>query len=415
MEIKYSSCSGRTSSSEIRELLKYTRLKGVISFAGGLPDPSLFPNDQIVRITKDVMETKGLLALQYGPTPGEGEFIEALQSHMRHFGEEASADQIVVTSSSQQGLDLLALTLLDPGDEIVVELPSYLGALQAFGRSGARMNGIPLGMAGMPADKLEELIKRKQDAGTPIRFIYVIPDFQNPSGVVMSLENRMRLLDISQRYQVPVVEDSPYREIRFTGAVMPSLWTLSGGNGVIQLKTFSKMLFPGMRLGWIVANSDIANKMALMKQSVDLCTPTFNQLIIAQYINEGLMKSTIARAVDLYRQKSGVMIAALEKHMPDYVKFTRPEGGMFLWVTLPEGADAKAMVEEAAANGVVYVTGRPFHCNGEGANTLRLNYSYPSNEQIETGIARLANTIRNYCEAQGLHLQGAIAGIAAHN
>lgn len=415
MEIKYSSCSGRTSSSEIRELLKYTRLKGVISFAGGLPDPSLFPTSEISRITDGVMANRGLLALQYGPTPGEPEFIDSLIHHMEHFGETATAAQIVVTSSSQQGLDLLSLCLLDPGDEIAMELPSYLGAIQAFGRSGARMNGIPLTPGGMPSDQLEALLKQKRLAGTPIRFIYVIPDFQNPSGVVMSIENRMRLLDLAWRYQTLVVEDSPYREIRFRGETLPSLWTLSGGEGVIQLKTFSKMLFPGMRLGWLVAKEEIAAKIALMKQSVDLCTPTFNQLIIARYIEEGLMKETINRAVDLYKSKSSCMIAALEKHMPPYVKFTRPEGGMFLWVTLPEGADSKAMVEEAAANGVVYVTGRPFHCNGEGANCLRLNYSYPSTEQIEIGISRLANTIRKYCEANQLQHQGAIAGMAVQN
>ncbi len=415
MEIKYSSCSSRTSSSEIRELLRYTRMKGVISFAGGLPDSSLFPTGQIARITKDVMEEKGLLALQYGPTPGEPEFVESLIHHMHNFDEVATSDQILVTSSSQQGLDLLSLALLDPGDEIVMELPSYLGAIQAFGRSGARMTGIQLGAAGMPSGELEELLRRKKDNGTPVKFIYVIPDFQNPSGVVMSLENRMRLLDIAARYDTLVVEDSPYREIRFTGTTMPSLWTLANGEGVIQLKTFSKMLFPGMRLGWIVAAKEIITKLALMKQSVDLCTPTFNQLIIARYINEGLMKATIERAVELYRQKSACMIAALEKNMPPYVRFTRPEGGMFLWVTLPEGADTKEMVEEAAANGVVYVTGRPFHCNGEGSNNMRLNYSYPSTEQIETGIARLAVTIRNYCEAKGLNHQNEIAGLAVQN
>ena len=415
MEIKYSLCSGRTSSSEIRELLRYTRMKGVISFAGGLPDSSLFPTEQIARITKEVMDEKGLLALQYGPTPGEPEFIDSLILHMKNFDEEATSEQILVTSSSQQGLDLLSLALLDPGDEIVMELPSYLGAIQAFGRSGARMTGIPLGTAGMPSGELEEVLRRKHEANTPVKFIYVIPDFQNPSGVVMSLENRMRLLDIATRYNTLVVEDSPYREIRFTGTTMPSLWTLANGQGVIQLKTFSKMLFPGMRLGWLVAAKEITAKLALMKQSVDLCTPTFNQLIIARYINEGLMKATIARAVDLYRQKSACMIAALEKNMPSYVKFTRPEGGMFLWVTLPEGADTKEMVEEAAANGVVYVTGRPFHCNGEGSNNMRLNYSYPSTEQLETGIARLANTIRKYCEAKGLNHQNEIAGLAVHN
>ncbi|MEW6136344.1 MAG: PLP-dependent aminotransferase family protein [Bacteroidota bacterium] len=396
MELHYSLCSKRTKGSEIREVLKYTRLPGVISFAGGLPDPSLFPLEDISRITSEILKEKGFLALQYGPTQGEAEMLEALQYHMEMFGEKATRENLCVTSSSQQGLDLVALTHLDPGDEIVMELPSYLGAIQAFERSGAVMHGIPLENDGMNIDLLEELVLRKEKEGVKLRFIYLIPDYQNPAGVVMSLTKRKRLLEISKRHNIPIIEDSPYREICFCGEVLPSFWTLSGGEGVIQLRTFSKMLFPGMRMGWITAEPEVATKLALMKQSVDLCTPTFNQLIIARFIMENRMKDTIKRAVELYRQKNAVMITALREFMPDYVHWTEPDGGMFLWVTLPESWNAADLVKLAADKGVVFVTGRPFHCNEQGANTLRLNYSFPSVEQIRLGIERLATAIRNY-------------------
>ncbi|MEJ5302160.1 MAG: PLP-dependent aminotransferase family protein [Bacteroidales bacterium] len=396
MELHYSLCSKRTKGSEIREVLKYTRLPGVISFAGGLPDPSLFPLEDISRITSEILKEKGFLALQYGPTQGEAEMLEALQYHMEMFGEKATRENLCVTSSSQQGLDLVALTHLDPGDEIVMELPSYLGAIQAFERSGAVMHGIPLENDGMNIDLLEELVLRKEKEGVKLRFIYLIPDYQNPAGVVMSLTKRKRLLEISKRHNIPIIEDSPYREICFCGEVLPSFWTLSGGEGVIQLRTFSKMLFPGMRMGWITAEPEVATKLALMKQSVDLCTPTFNQLIIARFIMENRMKDTIKRAVELYRQKNAVMITALREFMPDYVHWTEPDGGMFLWVTLPETWNAADLVKLAADKGVVFVTGRPFHCNEQGANTLRLNYSFPSVEQIRLGIERLATAIRNY-------------------
>lgn len=396
MELHYSLCSKRTKGSEIREVLKYTRLPGVISFAGGLPDPSLFPLEDISRITSEILRDKGFLALQYGPTQGEAEMLEALQYHMEMFGEKATRENLCVTSSSQQGLDLVALTHLDPVDEIIMELPSYLGAIQAFERSGAVMHGIPLERDGMNIDILEELVLRKEKEGVKLRFIYLIPDYQNPAGVVMSLAKRKRLLEISKRFNIPVIEDSPYREICFCGEVLPSFWTLSGGEGVIQLKTFSKMLFPGMRMGWITAKPEVASKLALMKQSVDLCTPTFNQLIIARYIMENRMKETIKRAVELYRQKNAVMITALREFMPDYIHWTEPDGGMFLWVTLPEVWNAADLLKLAADKGVVFVTGRPFHCNEQGAHTLRLNFSFPSVEQIRLGIERLANTIRDY-------------------
>lgn len=398
MKIQYSELSGRMTGSEIRELLKYSRIPGIISLAGGLPDPSLFPTEDIIRITGEVMHEKGLLALQYGPTPGEPEFMEALVQHMANFDEKVSTDQICVTSSSQQGLDLVSLTMVDRDSEIVLELPSYIGALQAFGRAGTNMNGIRMEEDGMDLNHLEKVLRDKARKNIRVRFIYTIPDYQNPSGIVMSLEKRKELVKLARSWEIPIIEDSPYREICFNKQILPSLWTLSGGEGVIQLKTFSKMLFPGMRLGWMVAQKEVIEKFALMKQSVDLCSPTFNQLIIAKFIREGKMKETIHKAVNLYIEKNKAMLKALETYMPDYVKWSKPTGGMFLWVVLPENTDAFDMVKTAVENKVVYVTGRPFHCDGSGKNTMRLNYSYPSLAQIDTGIQKLAETVKIFCK-----------------
>lgn len=397
MELNYSECTRRIKGSEIRELLKYSRIDGIISFAGGLPDPNLFPLDDITRITKTILDEKGLYALQYGPTPGEPEFIDALVEHMANFDEKATTDQICVTSSSQQGLDLLSLIMIDNGAEIVMELPSYLGAIQAFERAGASMNGIKMLDDGMDLDQLQEVLKEKARKDLKVRFIYTIPDYQNPSGIVMSIQKRKQLIEIASHYEIPIIEDSPYREISFTGTTLPSLWSLSNGEGVIQLKTFSKMLFPGMRLGWITAKKEIIEKFALMKQSVDLCSPSFNQLIVGRYIKEGKMKETIHRATKLYIKKNACMLNALKMNMPEYVSWSKPQGGMFLWVTLPEYVDAKEMVPMAANNKVIYVTGKPFHCDGSGQNTLRLNYSFPTFAQIEQGIGNLAQTIKEYC------------------
>ena len=396
MKIDYSELSNRTKSSEIRELLKYTRIKDIISFAGGLPDPSLFPIKGVTRITKEVLQEKGYLALQYGPTIGEIDFIEAIKDHTKQFGEEVELDQICVTSSSQQGLDLVSLVMLNAGDEIILELPSYLGALQAFERTGCVMNGIPMQTDGMDIDFLVNVIENKIKEGKKIKFIYTIPDYQNPSGIILSKEKRLKLIEIAQKYEIPIIEDSPYRELCYNNLKEPSLWTLANGKGIIQVKTLSKMLFPGMRMGWIVAQKDILNKFSLMKQSVDLCSPTINQLIIARYMQEGLMKSTIDKAIDLYSEKSMCMINALRKYMPEGVKWSEPTGGVFLWVKLPEHMDAKELVAKAAENKVIYVTGKPFHCDESGKNTLRLNYSFPSLEQIEIGISRLADTIKEF-------------------
>jgi 2-aminoadipate transaminase len=393
MAYEFSGVSKRIFRSEIREILKWTRKPGVISFGGGLPDASLFPVEEIADITAGVLRNKGYLALQYGPTRGEEEMLEALIAHMHGFGDEAKREQICVTSSSQQGLDLLALLFIDEGSSVIMEKPSYLGGIQAFARCGADMRGIPLDEGGMDLDLAQAALSELETAGRRPRFIYAIPDFQNPSGVTMSMDRRERLLEMAAAGGIPIVEDSPYRELSFTGKTLPSLWTLSGGKGVLMMKTFSKVLFPGMRMGWLVGEPEIIDKVIMLKQSVDLCTPSFTQLILAEYIRRGKMKESIDRAIECYRPKLDAMLGALERHMPADVKWSKPTGGMFIWLTLPERIDTREIFMTAIEHNVAYVIGQPFHCDHSGSNTMRLNYSFPSTEQIETGIKHLADAI----------------------
>jgi 2-aminoadipate transaminase len=399
MGAKMSALAGRVTRSEIRELLKWTRRTDIISFAGGLPDASLFPVEELTEISARVLRTKGYHALQYGPTPGESELIEALVGHMTSFGEEVKPEEIIVTASSQQGLDLASLLLLDPGSPAVVELPSYLGALQVFSRSDADLRGVRMDEDGIDLELLERRLVELEREGKRPRFIYVIPDFQNPSGVNMSLERRKALVEMARSRDLLIIEDSPYRELNFTGKILPSLWTLSGGEGVILLKTFSKMLFPGMRLGWIAAKAPWLDKLVMIKQSVDLCTASFTQFIVADYVKAGRMRETIARAIECYKPKNQAMVAALAATMPEGVRWSRPYGGMFLWVELPPGISASRVFDRAAEKGVVFVKGRQFFCDGSGEGTLRLNYSFPSVEQIERGVGFISASVREEMEA----------------
>jgi len=246
---------------------------------------------------------------------------------------------------------------------------------------------------GFMDNKLEKEVEKE---GKKPRFIYVIPDFQNPSGITMSLERRKKLIKIAQEREIPIIEDSPYRELSFTGKVLPSLWTIAEGKGIIMLKTFSKMLFPGMRMGWLVADPILIDKIVMLKQSVDLCTPSFNQLILAAYIKQGKMKQTIEKAIECYRPKCAAMLTAMEKYMPEKVSWSKPTGGMFFWVKLPETIDAKDVFMEAIERNVAYVIGRPFHCDNSGGNTMRVNYSFPSIQQIEEGVKQLAEAIKKF-------------------
>ena len=401
VEYAFSDEASRIVRSEIREILALTRKTDTISFGGGLPDPSLFPIADLERICAQVLQRKGYLALQYGPTQGEAEALAAFSRHMEAYGDTASPDSICAVSSSQQALDLLALLFIDPGAPVIVELPSYVGGLQAFARAGADLRGVPMGPEGMDLDALEETLGRLDREGKRPRFIYVIPDFQNPSGVTLPLPARERLLDIARKRGIPIVEDSPYRELSFGAECHPSLWTLSGGKGVILLKTLSKMLLPGFRLGWMVAEEPVLNKIVGLKQSVDLCTSPFLQYITAAYLDEGLLADTLRRARELYAPKRDAMVESLGKELPAGSTCTRPDGGVFCWATLPPEYDSVEVLKAALAEGVAFVVGKAFHCDGGGRSSLRLNYSFPSILDIREGTARLGRAIRTVGARKG--------------
>lgn len=389
-----SSVAGHLKRSEIRELLKVTRQPDMISFAGGLPSPDTLPIGQIQDISTEVLARKGTLALQYGPTEGEPELRQELAEWMSRERPGTTADNIQVTCGAQQALDIIGKLFIDPGDIVVMELPSYVGALQTFSSYRVRMLGVPQDDQGMRMDRLEDLLKGLDDRGERAKFIYVIPDYQNPSGATMPLDRRRHLLELARRFDVPVIEDSPYRELRFNGEPLPSLYGLDNDDRVIVLKTFSKILGPGLRVGWITASQGWLDRMVMAKQGMDLCCPTFVQLVASAFMSRGLLPGQIEHVRKLYHAKRDLMTACLEKRMPPGVTWTKPEGGLFLWVKTPSQVDTERMIAEAVARKVIYVVGTAFHCDGGGRNAMRLNYSYSSPEDIEKGVGRLAETIR---------------------
>ena len=380
--------------SEIRDLLKLTRQPRVISFGGGLPSPETFPVMELEEITCELLRKKGAVALQYGPTEGEVSLREEIAKLMNREKSGVTPDNVLVTSGSQQGLDVVAKVFLDPGDIVLMELPSYIGGLQAFSAYRAKMIGVPQDDEGLKTDLLEKALARLAKKGRKPKFIYVVPDFQNPSGVTMTLERRKRVLELAREYEVPIIEDSPYRDLRFTGKSIPMIFSLDKENYVIALGTFSKLLCPGLRLAWITAPSEWMERMVVAKQSMDLSSPIFTQLMVAEYLKRGLLPQQIERIRRLYAKKRDVMLNALERFMPEGVEWTKPEGGLFLWVKLPKKMSASDLFPKAVENKVAYVVGSAFHCNGKGQNTMRLNFSYPTEEQIDEGIGRLAKMIR---------------------
>jgi 2-aminoadipate transaminase len=380
--------------SEIRELLKISRIPDMISFAGGLPASETFPVKELEEISCEILRQKGATALQYGTTEGEAALREEISKWMMREKSTIRPENILVTAGSQQGLDIVSKVFLDPRDIVVMELPSYIGGLQAFASYRAKMIGVPQDDDGMRMDLLENLLTKLANKKKKPKFIYVVPDFQNPSGVTLSLERRKKLLELAYHYEVPILEDSPYRDLRFRGEPIPAIYSLDKQSQVIALGTFSKILCPGLRLAWIMAPSEWMDRMVVAKQAMDLCCPTYNQLIVAEFMKRGLMRKQVENIRNLYGRKVEVMLAALKKHMPKGVTWTNPEGGLFLWVRLPKQISANDLLPKATENKVAYVIGSAFHCNGKGQNTLRLNFSYPTEQQIDEGIQRLAKMIR---------------------
>ena len=393
----YGIIARRMKKSVIRELLHLTGKPGMISFAGGMPDPTLFPVEEMKDICTTVLDKFGSTALQYGATEGDVRLKQELIKMAAEDGVKVNEDNILVTVSSQQGLDLIGRVFLDTGDPVILELPSYLGGIQVFQCYGANMIGIPTDNDGIKVDLLEQNFKNLRDTEEHYKFVYIVPDFQNPAGVSLSKERREKLIQLSHEYNFLILEDTPYRELRFTGEKPPSLYSLDRDNNVVSLHTFSKIFIPGLRLGWVIAHPQIIRKLVVAKQSVDLCTPAFNQLVAYEFCRRGLLRAYIEKVKAMYSRKKEVMLKALDQYMPQVegLKWTKPEGGLFLFLVMPEYINGDQLFFDAIEENVAFVIGSAFHCNGKGQNTMRLNFSYPTEEEIDEGIKRLAKVIKS--------------------
>jgi 2-aminoadipate transaminase len=397
----YSAAARAMARSLIRELLTLTRRRELISFAGGLPDPATFPVDELRQITARVLEDDAALALQYGPTEGDPRLRAELVRWMAKDGIRVTADQVLVTTGSQQALDILGRILLDPGDVVVVEIPSYMAALQVFRSYRVEMVGVPQDDDGLRPDALEQTLVRLRAQGRRPKFIYVVPDFQNPSGVTLAADRRRRLLDLARQFDTLVVEDNPYRDLRYEGEASAPLAALDTDGRVIYLSTFSKTVCPGLRIGWLAAAEEVVRQCVTAKQGMDLCCPSLTQLIAAEFCAAGHIYSRLPALVDRYRRKRDVMLQALADLMPPGVRWTRPAGGLFVWVQLPEGMDTEALLPVAIHDeGVAYVVGSGFHVDGGGRTAMRLNFSFPSEAQIREGVKRLARVVRRHLPAR---------------
>jgi 2-aminoadipate transaminase len=394
---RYAQRTQRIASSAIRDLLKVTEIPGIISFAGGLPAPDVFPVEEFKQACDRVLRDHGAQAMQYSTTEGFVPLREMIARHTSRYGIEINVENILITTGSQQALDLIGKIFINPGDRILVESPTYLGALQAWNAYGAEYVPVPADKHGMITDALEEALR------TGPKFIYVLPNFQNPTGTTFSLERRLKLVELADRYGVPVVEDDPYGQLRYEGKHLPSVVTLDGqfrknhdacyrGN-VIYVSTFSKILAPGLRLAWMIAPPEVIHKLVQAKQGADLHTATFNQMAAYEVSRGGFLDRHIQVIRRVYRDRRDTMLATMDRYFPPGVEWTYPEGGLFLWGTLPEDLDAASVLIAAVERKVAFVPGAPFHPCGGGHNTLRLNFSNATPENISVGIQRLGEVI----------------------
>ncbi len=393
-EAAFSPGARRLGSNAIREILKITQSPEIISFAGGLPAPELLPIEEVRAAAGTVLDTYGAAALQYSSTEGHLPLREWIAA--RHG---ISPANVQIMTGSQQGLDLLGKLLIGEGDVVLVEAPTYLGALQSFGPYGPKYAEMQTDDGGIDIDALEGQLSRLRRAGTPAKLLYCVPNFQNPTGRTLSLERRQRLVELTARFGVVVLEDDPYGALRFTGEAIPSVYELAlahcGGpesSHVIYSGSFSKVLAPGLRDAWVQAAGPMIGKLIQAKQGADLHTPTFNQMIVSELV-EIVMPAQIERVRALYGARAQTMLAQMQTHFPAGVTYTAPEGGMFLWVRLPEGIDTAALLLRAVERQVAFVPGAPFFALGGGHNTLRLSFSSATTEQIGRGIQALGLTI----------------------
>ncbi|MBI5842940.1 MAG: PLP-dependent aminotransferase family protein [Chloroflexi bacterium] len=404
-EYRYAHRTQKMGSSVIRELLKLTEQPDIISFAGGLPAPEVFPVKEFQEACNAVLREHGAQALQYSTTEGYKPLREMIARHTARYSVEVTADNILITSGSQQALDFIGRLFINRGDYVVVESPTYLGALQAWNAYGAQYISVRADENGMIVDELEAALR------VGPKFIYILPNFQNPSGSTLSLERRMKLVELADKYGVPIIEDDPYGQLRYDGEHIPSVVSLDsefrGPNGghysgnVIYLSTFSKLLAPGLRLAWVAAPPEVIRKLVMAKQAADLHTSSFNQYVAYEVAKGGFLDEHVKVIRATYKERRDIMLEMMDEMFPPEVRWTRPKGGMFLWGILPEFMDAAEVLKVAIERKVAFVPGTAFHPNGGGANTMRLNFSYSKPEAIREGITRMGTTLKELLQKNG--------------
>ena len=374
--------------SPVREIFKRVDLNAIYSFAGGYPSAETFPLEEIKKTMSEVIDKYQGKAFQYGATQGVPELREAVA---KRYG--VTIDRVQITSSSQQGIDICTRVLVNPGDVILTSSPSYLGALQSFRSYRADIRGIA------HKSSIEEfraayetVISQVNAEGKQVKFLYMIPDFQNPSGESLSLAERQMLVELARKYDFFIVEDSPYRELRYEGEHIPTMYSLAPDH-VIHLGSFSKIFAPGFRLGWAIAHPEILDKIYVCKQSLDLCPPIFDQYVAAEFLSSGRLDANLEKSIALYKRNRDLLLSLLEEYMPERVTWTHPEGGLFLFLTMPEGFDAVRFYDTALDAGVAYVAGEFFHPDGSGKNTMRMNFSFMTPERITEGVKLLASLL----------------------
>ena len=380
--------------SDVRELLKLLQVPDMISFAGGMPSSETFPVDMIREIASDVLSKDGGKVLQYGITEGYTPLRESIAERMRGKGMDASSDDILVVSGSQQVIDLMGKMFIDPKDVIVISAPTYLTALTGFGTYQATFEPVPIDENNMRLDLFEERIKTLVKRANQPKIVYVLPNFHNPAGVTMPEANRKRLVDMASEYDFIILEDDPYGELRYVGEHLKPIKAFDDEGRVVYMGTFSKVLSPGLRVGWVVADSEILKKLIIAKQSSDVCTNMLGQAIASEYMSRKLMDRQIGKIKEIYGRKLKIMLDGMDEFMPEGLTWMKPEGGMFLWATLPDGLESPTLLEKALKKRVAFVSGRAFFPNPrDGFSTMRLNFSYPSDDQLTEGLRRLGAVI----------------------
>ena len=376
--------------SPVREIFKKVDLNAIYSFAGGYPSAETFPMEEIRKTMSEVIDKYAGKAFQYGATQGVPELRQAVAER---YG--VSVERVQITSSSQQGIDVCTRVLVNPGDVILTSNPSYLGALQSFKSYRADIRGIA------HDDDLEAfrqsyetVIADVKADGKTVKFLYMIPDFQNPSGESLTIEERQMLVSLAKKHDFLIVEDSPYRELRYEGEHIPTMYSLDPDR-VIHLGSFSKIFAPGFRLGWAIAHPEILDKIYVCKQSLDLCPPIFDQYVAAEVLSSGRLDENLSHSIESYKGKRDLLLSLLEEHMPEGVRWTHPEGGLFLFLTMPEGFDAVRFYDKSLDAGVAYVAGEFFHPDRAGKNTMRLNFSFMSPERITEGVKLLSKLLKD--------------------